>query len=111
MGDHTILSEIHFVFEIVINKDGLDGTKEDKMISRVVSHELLHVYQMVKQLESGISSHFGPETVLNALPQHPTTSQTGLGYWDYFLNFLGSSSNLFEIILKLFWNPFGEFFI
>lgn len=86
LGDHTILSEIHFIFEIVINKDGLDGAKEEKMISKVVSHELLHVYQMVKQLESGISSHFGPETILNVLPQHPDTSQTGLGYWDYFLN-------------------------
>jgi len=87
LGKQKVISTIHFVFDIVFSYESI-GEKEKSLLSNVISHELLHVYQTYKQLESGKKSHFGKETMLNALHGHPITANTGLPYWDYFLNLI-----------------------
>jgi len=85
LGKQKVMPSVHFIFDIVFSHEGV-GEKEKSLLSKVISHELLHVYQAFKQLESGNKSHFGKETLLNVLHGHPITANTGLPYWDYFLN-------------------------
>lgn len=92
IGKQPVMSHINFKFYPYIPEDTLNGISEDtkkdikKSVLTTVGHELLHAYQMFKQMESGKPAHFGPETLLNTLTQHPEIRVEILKEWNEFLN-------------------------
>ena len=87
VGKVAVFPGVKLHFDILVDKDKpLRDLKEN--LSDTISHELLHTYQKIKQLEGGGQSHFGKEMVLNAMIQNPMVDGIGIGWWKNFLNLI-----------------------
>ena len=85
IGKVDVFPKTKFEFEIIMPLDG-DKSKFNADLKSTISHELLHAYQKVKQSEAGKPSHYGKETLLNALSQNPNLNQIELEQWRFFLH-------------------------
>lgn len=82
----SVLPNIVFKFNIIVPIGNFNNHNYFlSELKTTISHELLHVYQKIKQLESGLGIHYGKETMLNALATHPTLNQIELTWWKKFL--------------------------
>ena len=86
IGKINVYPNLNFEFNIVFPYDGGDMTKFNSDLKSTISHELLHAYQKLKQLEAGGSSHFGKEGQLNQLIDIPNLSEIDLKPWQKFLH-------------------------
>ena len=87
VGKVDVFPGVKLHFDILVDKDKpLRDLK--KNLSDTISHELLHTYQKIKQLEGGRPSHFGKEMVLNAIIQNPIIDNIDIGWWKKFLNLI-----------------------
>lgn len=85
VGKSKVLPSVEMHFDIMSDKDNpTDNLKKD--LNDTVAHELLHMYQKLKQLETGGESHFGKEGVLNAIVMNPVLEDVQLNWWKKFLN-------------------------
>ncbi len=105
LGKVKILSEMSFYFSIAIESEGVSN-KDLIEIDETISHELLHAYQKVKQLEGGGFSHYGPETALNALSNNPHFKDINIKWWSKFLNlvYLHLSFEINARVNQLYYN-------
>ena len=87
LGKVSVISNIKFSFNIVVPISGPNSNFLSEL-KATVSHELLHTYQKVKQLESGGESHYGKETLLNALTNHPQLNEIESEWWKKFLHMI-----------------------
>jgi hypothetical protein len=85
IGKVPVFPNVNFNFNIIIPIGG-PSSKFLSELKSTVSHELLHTYQKIKQLESGGESHYGKETILNALANHPMLNEIEIGWWKKFLH-------------------------
>lgn len=87
VGKVSVFPGVKLHFAILVDGDKpLRNLKEN--LSDTISHELLHTYQKIKQLEGGRPSHFGKEMVLNAIIQNPIVDDIDIGWWKNFLNLI-----------------------
>lgn len=85
IGKINVLPKVIIHFDLILESDGIT----DKMINELqetISHELLHLYQKVRQIEKGKPGHYGKETALNALSQNQYFEDLNLNWWKEFLN-------------------------
>ena len=85
VGKIKVLPSVEMHFDIMTDKDDpMTNLRQD--LNDTVAHELLHMYQKLKQLETGGESHFGKEGVLNAIVMNPVLEDVQLKWWRKFLN-------------------------
>ena len=85
VGKLKVLPSVEMHFDIMTDRDNpTNNLKQD--LNDTVAHELLHMYQKLKQLETGGKSHFGKEGVLNAIVMNPVLEEVQLEWWRKFLN-------------------------
>jgi len=84
IGKTAVYPNVAFKFNIIIPTNG-PNNKFLSEFKSTVSHELLHTYQKIKQVEAGGESHYGKETLLNALTNHPMLNEVEIGWWKNFL--------------------------
>jgi hypothetical protein len=85
IGKINVLPKVVIHFDVILESEGIT----DKMINELeetISHELLHLYQKIKQMEGGKPGHYGKETALNALSQNKYFEELNLSWWNEFLN-------------------------
>ena len=85
IGKVPVLPNIKFGFDLLMPLDD-KNIKFDSDLKAAISHELLHSYQKLKQLESGKPSHFGKEGILNILPNIEQMSGIEIEDWKSFLH-------------------------
>lgn len=85
IGSIPVFPNITFIFNALMPFDE-ESEKFKNNLKTSISHELLHAYQKIKQLEGGIGSDFGKESMLNALANHPELSNIELDNWKRFLH-------------------------
>lgn len=85
LGKGRVYPNVVLKLETMVNKEDPLNNFE-KEIQPTIAHELLHVFQQIKQLEKGKPSHFGKEMTLNSILQVPLVSDLQIHWWDYFLN-------------------------
>ena len=87
VGKLKVLPSVEMHFDIMTDRDNpTNNLKQD--LNDTVAHELLHMYQKLKQLETGGESHFGKEGVLNAIIMNPVLEDVQLNWWKKFLNLI-----------------------
>lgn len=92
IGKQPVIKGIDFRFDPHIPDSSVNGLSDDvkqsikDSLKTTVAHELLHAYQVYKQLEGGGESHFGREMLLNAMTQHPNLKLHMFEEWSSFLN-------------------------
>jgi hypothetical protein len=85
VGKLKVLPSVEMYFDILSNKElPLGDLKQN--LTPTVAHELLHMYQKLKQLEGGHVGHFGDEGFLNAMVMNPLLDEIKLDWWKDFLN-------------------------
>ena len=85
VGKIEVLPKVEMHFDIITNKnEPIKNLKQDLKDS--VAHELLHMYQKLKQLEGGHVGHFGDEGFLNTMVMNPLLDEIKLDWWKNFLN-------------------------
>lgn len=87
LGKVKILSGVEFRFEVIIESEGV-SEKDITELEEVISHELLHAYQKIKQLKGGGTSHFGREMALNSLVNNQYFKEMEIEWWSEFLNLI-----------------------
>lgn len=85
IGNVPVFPNVELDFKIVRPIDDISPEFLTELKS-TISHELLHVYQKIKQLETGGESHYGKETTLNALANNQFFSKLELEWWSKFLH-------------------------
>lgn len=85
IGNIPVMPNVKFNFKIMMPVSGPSNTQFLTELKSTISHELLHIYQKIKQVESGGGSHYGKETVLNALTNHPMLNEIKIEWWRKFL--------------------------
>lgn len=78
-----VLPKVNIKFNITMPSSGVNKIFLANLKS-TISHEMLHIYQVYKQLESGGDSHFGQESMLNAMSNNPEL-RFDIPWWDQFL--------------------------
>jgi hypothetical protein len=86
-GSHMVLPNVVIHLDMFVDTNNVSKNLE-KNLYDTIAHELLHVYQKIKQLEGGKSSDFGKEMMLNALIQNPLVSEISVEWWRKFLNLI-----------------------
>ena len=84
LGKASVFSNTEFTFDVICPED-LNNTKFTSELKSTISHELLHTYQKIKQVEGGGESHYGREHFLNVLTNHPMLNDLQLEWWNKFL--------------------------
>jgi len=85
VGKLKVLPSVEMHFNILSDKDlPLGDLKQN--LAPTVAHELLHMYQKLKQLEGGHVGHFGDEGFLNSMVMNPLLGEIKLDMWEDFLN-------------------------
>ena len=85
VGKVKVFPNLKFNFKVIMPLSG-PNTNFLSELKSTVSHELLHVYQKIKQLEGGGESHYGKETILNTLTNHPMLNEIEIEWWRKFLH-------------------------
>lgn len=87
LGKIKVFSKVDFEFDVITPKD-INKAKFISELKSTISHELLHIYQKIKQVEGGGSSHYGKEHFLNILTNHPLLTEVELDWWRKFLHLI-----------------------
>lgn len=84
IGKHEVFPNVKFVFNPILPNSGINRYFLGDLRS-TIAHELLHAYQKYQQLKKGKPSHFGQETLLNALANIPELKEPDYDDWSKFL--------------------------
>jgi hypothetical protein len=89
LGKVKVLSGIDIHLNVITPLDNYRTNKQFLgELKSVISHEVLHVYQVYKQMESGKPSHFGKEHFLNMILSHPMMKDVDILAWRHFLHLI-----------------------
>ena len=89
LGKVKVLSGIDIHLNVITPLDNYRTNKQFLgELKSVISHEVLHTYQVYKQMESGKPSHFGKEHFLNMILSHPMMKDVDIPAWKKFLHLI-----------------------
>jgi hypothetical protein len=87
LGKVKVLSNIDIRLDIVTPLDNYRTNKNFlSELKSVISHEILHLYQVYKQVETGKPSHFGKEQFLNMISSNKMMRDLNIPSWNDFLH-------------------------
>jgi hypothetical protein len=89
LGKVKVLSGIDIHLNVITPLDNYRTNKQFLgELKSVISHEVLHAYQVYKQMEYGKPSHFGKEHFLNMILSHPMMKDVDIPAWKNFLHLI-----------------------